>query len=92
MNMQVGIDPTGGTNPQAASVIWGKKIESFDYWSQAIVTATKTLAGTITVFTKCAPRFDYARVSNDCYLDDAELKIQSLLGYTYHFPIVANGK
>jgi hypothetical protein len=92
MGLQVGIDPTGGTNPQAASVVWGKKINSFDYWSQAIVTATRATAGTITVFAKCAPRFDFARVNNDCFFDDAKLRAQSLLGYTYYLPLVENGE
>ena len=92
MRLKVGIDPTGGTNATAPSVIWGKEIESFDYWSQAIVTATKTSPGTVTVFTHCAPTFDYARISNDCYIDDAALQVKSLLGYTVYAPMVANGK
>lgn len=83
MHMKVGIDPTGGISPTAASVVWGKEIESFDYWSQAIVTATKDVPGVATVFTYVSPSFDYARTSNDAYMDDAELKIQPLVKPTH---------
>lgn len=79
MHMKVGIDPTGGISPTAPSVIWGKEIESFDYWSQAMVTATKNAPGLVTVFAYASPSFDYARTSNDVYMDDAELKVQPLV-------------
>lgn len=77
MHMKVGIDPTGGISPTASTVIWGKEIESFDYWSRAIVTAT-TRGGVVTVFTSGSPTFDFARLNNDVYIDDATLQIQPL--------------
>lgn len=77
MHMRVGIDPTGGISPTASTVIWGKEIESFDYWSRAIVTAT-TRGGMVTVFTSGSPTFDFARLNNDVYIDDAALQIQPL--------------
>ena len=82
MRMRVGIDLIGGTIPTATTVIWSREIESFDYWSQVIVTVTKATPGIITVFTRCAPRFDFARTNNDCYQDDAQLMIQPI-GPTY---------
>lgn len=90
MHMKVGIDPTGGISPTASSVVWGNEIESFDYWSQAVVTATKNMPGLVTVFAYTSPSFDYARTSNDVYLDDAELKIQPLKSTTYrlYLPLV----
>jgi hypothetical protein len=90
MHLRVGIDPTGGISPTASSVIWGSEIESFDYWSQATVTATKIAPGIATVFAYASPSFDFARTSNDVYLDDAELKIQPLGGPTYRMflPII----
>jgi hypothetical protein len=78
MHMRVGIDPTGGISPTAASVIWGGEIESFDYWSQAVVTATTNGAGVVTVFTSGAPTFDFARLNNDVYMDDAALEVVAL--------------
>lgn len=90
MHMKVGIDPTGGISPTASSVVWGKEIESFDYWSQAMVTATRKAPGIVTVFAYASPSFDYARISNDVYMDDAELKIQLIAGPTYrlYLPIM----
>ena len=90
MHLKVGIDPTGGISPTAPSVVWGREIESFDYWSQAIVTATKSAPGIATVFAYASPSFNYARTSNDVYMDDAELKIQPLGGPTYRMflPII----
>lgn len=79
MHMKVGIDPTGGISPTASSVVWGNEIEAFDYWSKAVVTATKTAPGIATVFTYASPSFDYARTSNDAYMDDAELMIQPII-------------
>jgi len=88
MHMKVGIDPTGGTNATSPTVVWGKEIESFDYWSQAIVTATMQNAGVATVFTYASPSFDYARTSNDSYIDHTELKIQSLMPHINYLPWV----
>jgi hypothetical protein len=86
MHMKAGIDPTGGTSPTSPTVVWGQEIESFDYWSQAIVTATMQSSGVATVFTYASPSFDYARTSNDSYIDKAELQIQSLMTYKVYLP------
>lgn len=91
MHMRVGIDPTGGISPTASSVIWSREIESFDYWSRAGVTVTTQGAGVVTVFTSCSPEFDFARLNNDCYMDDARLDIQVIgppQGYRIYLPVV----
>lgn len=90
MHLRVGIDPTGGISPTAPSVIWGSEIESFDYWSQAIVTAT-TRGGVVTVFTSGSPTFDFARLNNDVYTDDASLVVTPLEPapvYRIYLPVV----
>jgi hypothetical protein len=78
MHMNVAIDPNGGTNPMAPSVVWGNEVESYDYWSQAIVTTTTHAPGIVTVFTYASPTFDFARMNNDVYIDDAVLEIQPI--------------
>ena len=45
----VGIDPTGGTSPTAASVIWSP-VNSYDRHWQDMTVATRALSTTITVF------------------------------------------
>lgn len=74
MNTRVGIDPTGGTNPWAATVVWGPVIETHDRWTLFSVDATAQ-AETVTVFTYS--RVDWgggwARLNNDVYVDSASL-------------------
>lgn len=74
MNTRVGIDPTGGTNPWAATVVWAPVIETHDRWTLFSVEATAQ-AGTVTVFTYS--RVDWgggwARLNNDVYIDSASL-------------------
>jgi hypothetical protein len=74
MNFQVGIDPTGGTDPTAPSVIWSPASESFDHWSELFVSAV-ALSDTITVFTGSQFAFDWARINNDGYLDAPWLRV-----------------
>jgi len=52
---QIGIDPTGGTNPTAGSVVWSPELSSQDTWSQASISATAQ-SGTITVFLRAVQK------------------------------------
>lgn len=70
MNMQIGIDPLGGANPYAASVVWSPIVDYYDNWGLYSVEAVAQ-ANTVTVFTRSRPV--YALRHNDVYLDDAEL-------------------
>lgn len=74
MHLRVGIDPTGGTNPWAPSVVWSPEINAYDQWTLFQVDAVAQ-AGTVTVFTHSyADWFDYVfRIHNDIYIDDASL-------------------
>lgn len=47
----VGIDPTGGINPSAASVVWSTALHSYQVWTQQSATATAS-ANRITVFVR----------------------------------------
>ncbi len=74
MHTRVGIDPTGGTNPWAATVVWSQEMETYDHWTDFWVEATAA-ANTVTVFVYS--RADWAdgwpRINNDVYIDDASL-------------------
>ncbi len=70
MGMRVGIDPFGGTNPFAASVVWSPVQESYDTWTQFTVEAVAA-NNRVTVFTRSRP--DYPLQHNDVYVDDASL-------------------
>jgi hypothetical protein len=72
MGLRVGIDPAGGVDPAAATVVWSAPGEAFDAWREFSV-ATAAQAPTVTVFVRSDARFDYARVNNDVYVDDASL-------------------
>ncbi len=66
--VRVGIDPTGGTNPYAASVIWSNNIAPHDRWEQAAVSARTTggVATFFAFFTQSSPS-----QLNNVWFDDA---------------------
>ncbi len=74
MHTRIGIDPTGGANPWAASVVWSAEREAYDQWTLFQVDATAQNS-TVTVFTySYADWFDSVfRIHNDVYIDDASL-------------------
>ncbi len=72
MNMQVGIDPTGGTDPWGDSVIWSEAADSFDAFSEYSVGAIAQ-AEVVTVFFRSRPTRALKHI--DVMLDDAELVV-----------------
>jgi LysM repeat protein len=72
MNLRIGIDPTGGTNAFAPSVIWGAPGNSFDAWTLFTLQATAQ-GSSVTVFTRSTPY--WAVQHNDVYMDDASLVV-----------------
>jgi LysM repeat protein len=74
MHTKVGIDPTGGTNPWAASVVWSPEIDAYDAWTYFQVEAVAEYI-TVTVFTYSWADWtdERFRINNDIYLDDASL-------------------
>jgi hypothetical protein len=72
MHMRVGIDPTGGTDPWSANIVWGGEQNPLDTWVLHTVETTAR-SGTITVFTHSAP--PYPTKHNDVYWDNASLVV-----------------
>lgn len=67
----VGIDPTGGTNPLAETVVWGKGAHIYNVHAQVPAVEATAQADTVTVFLRS--RTMWAFKHNDAYWDDAEL-------------------
>lgn len=72
VNMRIGIDPTGGTNPYGASIVWSDYKQPYDNYQQFAVEA-QAQGTSVTVFTISSP--DEARKHNDIYWDDASLTV-----------------
>jgi hypothetical protein len=70
--VSVGIDPTGGTDGDANSVVWSEPCHAYDEWVALTVTAVAQ-APTITVFTRGEPV--WRTKHNDVYWDDAALVV-----------------
>jgi len=70
--VRVGIDPTGGTNPYGAGVIWSNNITPHDRWEQASVSATAAgTSVTLFIFVTQAWPADLNKV----YFEDASLTV-----------------
>ena len=70
VNMRIGIDPTGGTNPFNPAIVWSDYKQPYDAYQQFVVEA-QAQGDKVTAFTISAP--DEARKHNDIYWDDAQL-------------------
>ncbi len=81
INMRVGIDPTGGTNPYGPAVVWSEYKQPFDSYQPFSIQA-QSQGDKVTVFTFSAPSVnplstDYGFKHNDVYWDDAALVVLS---------------
>ena len=54
VNLQVGIDPTGGTDPDSPLILWSEKMQPLSHWETLTVTAVAE-ANLLTIFLKSAP-------------------------------------
>jgi LysM repeat protein len=72
MNLQVGIDPTGGNNPWSPNIIWSAPAESFDEFTQFTVDAIAK-NNVVSVWTKSKPNMPLEHV--DVYVDEASLNV-----------------
>lgn len=72
MAMRIGIDPTGGTNPWAGSVVWSGWGNPLDAWAYFAVETTAQ-GGVVTVFLYSNP--DWPKQNQDVYYDDASLVV-----------------
>lgn len=70
MNLQAGIDPTGGVDPWSDQVIWSEAGDSFDAFGEFSLEVVAR-ADTLTVFFRSRPERALKHI--DVMLDDAEL-------------------
>lgn len=70
--VSVGIDPTGGTDGLAPTVVWSEEVVQYNTWLHLQVQA-KAQADAVTVFLRGRP--EYRTRFNDSYWDDACLTI-----------------
>ena len=70
----VGIDPTGGTDPQLDTVIWCKPWAIYNEYHQIFVDAV-ALGTTITLFLRSQTEWTFKH--NDAYLEDVTLDVLS---------------
>lgn len=72
INMRIGIDPQGGTNPYSPAIIWSGTVQPYDAYQHFSVQA-QAQGGRVTVFTYSAAQ--YPMKHNDVYWDDAVLTV-----------------
>jgi len=70
VSVQVGIDPTGGTDASSAAVVWGSSQTFYDEFRELAVTA-QAAGQTVTVFVRAI--FLDPQRHNHIYVDDAVL-------------------
>ncbi len=69
--VHVGVDPTGGTNPSAQTVVWFPQYTDLGRWMEMTANG-QVLASTITVFLEGFSLFDD---NTNTYFDDLELNV-----------------
>ena len=69
----VGIDPTGGVDPCAATVVWGDAWYIYNSYCQELSVETEAQAETVTVFLRSTMLWSFKH--NDNYIDDAVLVV-----------------
>jgi LysM repeat protein len=74
VQIQVGIDPNGGTDGESERVIWSLPLEFYDEYRQVIVSA-EDVGSLISVFVRTS--YDLPQKNNNIYLDNASLVITS---------------
>jgi hypothetical protein len=67
----VGIDPTGGINPLADTVVWGRGAHIYNEHAQVPAVEATAQSDTVTVFLRSKTLWPFKH--NDAYWDDAEL-------------------
>jgi len=67
----VGIDPGGGTNPLADTIVWGRGVHVYNKYAQPPSVEAVAQADTVTVFLRSKTLWPFKH--NDAYWDDAQL-------------------
>ncbi|MEM9774264.1 MAG: hypothetical protein AAF902_06760 [Chloroflexota bacterium] len=74
MRQRIGIDPTGGTDPNSEDIVWSPAAQYLDTWGELSVE-TKSEAEYVTVFLSAYPNF--VLPNNEIHYDSARLRIVS---------------
>jgi hypothetical protein len=69
----VGIDPTGGANPFADTVIWGQGAHIYNAYAQVPPVEVTAQSDTVTVFLRSQTQWAFKH--NDAYWDSVSLEI-----------------
>lgn len=67
----LGIDPTGGADPRADTVVWGPAWAIYNGYCQQLSVEAEAQESTVTVFLRSVTLWPFKH--NDAYWDDAEL-------------------
>lgn len=70
--LQVGIDPTGGTDGESANIVWSQPAQTYDSYAQYMVSAVAQ-ASSVTVWVRSSVSVPVK--NNVVYLDDASLVV-----------------
>jgi len=70
VTLQVGIDPTGDTDPQSSNIVWSFAVSQYDAYREYSVITT-AVSNAVTVFVRSA--IDTPVANTFIYLDDATL-------------------
>jgi hypothetical protein len=70
---QVGIDPTGDTDPLADTVVWGKGYHIYNGYVKQLEVEATAESDSVTVFIRSKTLWAFKH--NDAYVDDAELAV-----------------
>lgn len=73
VRMKIGIDPAGGTNPFAATVVWSTERMVYDRYDDGFTVDAAALGATVTVFLFSAP--EWPKKHNSVYWDEASLEV-----------------
>jgi hypothetical protein len=71
VRLAVGLDPTGGTDPFAETVIWSRTVNAVDEWALHTVQG-RARAARVTLFLRSAP--NRSRKNQVIYWDEAQLE------------------
>ncbi|MBN1815374.1 MAG: hypothetical protein JXA14_26315 [Anaerolineae bacterium] len=74
---RVGIDPTGGTDPLADTVVWGQGAHIYNGYCHKLDVEAVAQAGVVTVFVRSTTLWAFRH--NDTYVDDAKLTVDDRL-------------
>jgi len=71
----VGIDPTGGTDPRSDKIVWSTAYAIYNGYCQQLVTEATAQSNKVTVFLRSRVKWPFKH--NDCYWDDVVVEAET---------------